>query len=259
MHEHKPMQELTKADLSEMERARELIQESQQLSGPSLEERLERARAGTYTKEDLQVHHREALHGAMLDFIRQESSIVKGLAAQGKKDLAREIVHLRALVKTIKQATENVDPSQPNFGHAEAFRLMTYIQTNAEKPDAPEVLKVWNSRDGVTPFIIHIGAKTYEHHIRAMTGPVYDLPDAATHKWVTRTDAEMMTAWRRTLDKAVASGRLDAEKAGQQRDNLEAAKSWNYKIGLVNVLTGKFTDEELYEQLGGVDATHVPE
>ncbi|UYA99057.1 hypothetical protein P9A54_gp72 [Xanthomonas phage vB_Xar_IVIA-DoCa10] len=259
MHEHKPMQELTKADLKELERARELIQESNEHRGPSLEERLERARAGTWTPEDLKAGQREALQEAMLDFINEEADLVKGLAAQGKKNLAREVVRLRALVKTIKQATASVDPAQPNFGHAEAFRLMTYIQTNAEKLDAPDVLKVWNSRDGVTPFIVHIGAKSYEHHIRAMTGPVYDLPDTATHKWVTRTDAEMMTAWRRTLDRAVASGKLEADKADLQRDNLEAAKSWNYKIGLVNVSTGKFTDEELYEQLGGVDATHVPE
>lgn len=259
MHEHKPMQELTKADLREIERSRELIQESRRLSGPSLEERLERARAGTTTKEDLKVFHREALHEAMLDFIQEESGMVKGLAAQGKKDLAREVVRLRALVKTIKQATENVDPSQPNFQHAEAFRLMTYIQTNAEKPDAPEVLKVWNSRDGVTPFIVHIGGKTFEHHLQGMTGPLYDLPASATHKWVTRTEAETMAAWRRTLDRAVASGRLEPDKAELQRDNLSAAQSWHYGIGLVSVVSGRFTDEELDRPLGGVDETQTPE
>lgn len=246
MHDHKPMQELTKADLKEMERARELIQESQ-LSGPSLEERLERARAGTWTQEDLKAGQREALQQAMQDFLREEAGMVKGLAAQGKKDLAREVVHLRAVIKTIKEATKHVSPSLPNFGHAEAFRLMTYIQTNAEKPDAPEVLKIWNSRDGVTPFIVHIGSKTFEHTVKGMEGPFYDLPrdQPVTHKWVTRTDDEVQTAWRRTLDKAVSMGKLDPGKAAEMRDNLSAAESWNYRIGLVNLATGKFTDEEI--------------
>lgn len=181
----------------------------------------------------------------LLAFIDEEAHMVKGLASQGKKDLAREVVRLRALVKTIKKATAAVQPGSATFQHAEAFRLMEYTQTNATEGEQPEVLEVWNSRDGVTPFIVHIGGKSYRHNVQAMRGPVFDLPPEATHKWVTRTDAETLTAWRRTLDKAVEQGKLDPDKAELQRDNLEAAVSWNYRIGLVSISSGRFTDEEV--------------
>lgn len=181
----------------------------------------------------------------LLEFIDEEAHMVKGLASQSKKDLAREVVHLRGLVKTIKKATQGVQPGASTFENAEAFRVMRYAQTNAAEGEAPEVLVVWNSRDGVTPFIVHIGGKSYQHDIPAMTGPQFDLPPEATHKWVTRTDAETLTAWRRTLDRAVEQGKLDPDKAELQRDNLEAAVSWNYRIGLVSVTSGRFTDEEV--------------
>lgn len=187
------------------------------------------------------------LRRQLLDFIDQESGLVKGLAQQGKKQLAREVVHLRGLVKTIKGAIANVTPGAPSFGHAEAFRLMTYAQTNAAEGEVPEELLVWNSRDGVTPFVVHIGGRTYQHTARGMEGPFFDLPldRPVTHKWVTRTDAEVMAAWRRTLDRAVAQGKIEPSKAELQRDNLEAAESWNYRIGLVSMTSGRFTDEEL--------------
>lgn len=181
----------------------------------------------------------------LLGFIDQEANMVKGLASQSKKDLAREVVHLRSLVKTIKKATANVSPGSPTFGHAEAFRVMQYIQTNEAKGEAPEVITVWNSRDGITPFIVHIGGKSYQHNLAAMSAPVFDLPPNATHKWVTRTEREVLIAWRRTLDKAVEQGKLDPSKAEAMRDSLEAARSWHYGIGLVNIETGRFTDDEV--------------
>lgn len=190
--------------------------------------------------------HETDLQRQLLAFIEQESGMVKGLAAQGKKQLAREVVHLRALVKTVKLAIANVKPGAPTFGHAEAFRLMAYVQTNAVEGEEPETLMVWNSRDGVTPFIVHIGGRSYQHTVRGMEGPFYDLPRdrPVTHKWVTRTDAEVLAAWRRTLDRAVEQGKLEPDKAELQRDNLEAAESWNYRIGLVSLTSGRFTDEE---------------
>lgn len=180
----------------------------------------------------------------LLGFIDEEAHMVKGLAQQSKKDLAREVVHLRGLVKTIKKATAAVQPGASTFDHAEAFRLMEYTQTNAEAGEEPRVLLVWNSRDGVTPFIVHIGPQSFQC-TRPMGEVLFDLPAAATHKWVTRTDAETLTAWRRTLDRAVQQGKIDPDKAELQRDNLEAAVSWHYRIGLVNVETGRFTDEEV--------------
>lgn len=186
----------------------------------------------------------EQLKQTLLEFIDQEAGMVKGLAAQSKKQLAREVVHLRGLVKTIKDATSRVRTGGPEFGHAEAFMLMTYVRVEGEGPDR---LLVWNSRDGVTPFVINVGASKYQHAISSMQGPHFDLPRdlEPTHKWVTRTDREVMEAWHRTMDKAVELGKIERAKAESMRDNLEVAESWNYRIGLVNLATGRFTDEEV--------------
>ena len=184
----------------------------------------------------------ERLKRILLEFIDQEAGIVKGLAAQSKKQLAREVVHLRGLVKTIKDATSRVRTGGPEFGHAEAFMLMTYREV-----DGDSTLLVWNSRDGVTPFVINIGANKYQHDIPRQQGPFFDLPreHAVTHVWVTRTDAQVLEAWHRTMDKAVEMGKIDPDKAASMRDSLEVAESWHYRIGLRNLETGRFTDEEV--------------
>ncbi|UYD21567.1 hypothetical protein P9A57_gp01 [Pseudomonas phage phiH1] len=186
----------------------------------------------------------EQLKETLLAFIAEEAGMVKGLAAQSKKDLAREVVHLRGLVKTIKEATSRVRTSGPEFGHAEAFMLMTYARVEGEGPDQ---LLVWNSRDGVTPFVVNIGASKYQHAVSSMQGPHFDLPRdlEPTHKWVTRTDREVLEAWHRTMDKAVELGKIERDKAEAMRDNLEVAESWHYRIGLVNLATGRFTDDEV--------------
>jgi len=195
----------------------------------------------------------ERLKQTLLNFIDEEAGLVKNLAAQSKKQLAREVVHLRGLVKTIKGATALVASAEkPRFAHAEAFMLMTYVEQDAEDPSAARMLLVWNSRDGVTPFVINIGKARYQHHIPSMRGPFFDLPradplkvDVATHVWVTRTDREVMEAWRRTLDKAVEIGRMEAAKAGALRDDMEVAESWHYRMGLRDLATGRFTDEDV--------------
>ncbi len=190
-----------------------------------------------------------ALQRQLQEFLDEEAHMTKGLAAQSKKSLAREVLRLRALVKTVKLATEKVKIGGHHFGHAEAFALMTYREVGGT-----EVLTVWNSRDGVTPFIINIGEKKYEHVPKLMVGPffdlpVFDLPDetAVTHKWVTRTDWQVMEAWQRTLERAVELGKMEPAKALAVRDSLEVAESWHYRIGLVNMSTGLFTDAEVLE------------
>lgn len=122
--------------------------------------------------------------------------------------------------------------------------LMTYVRVEGEGPDQ---LLVWNSRDGVTPFVVNIGASKYQHAVSSMQGPHFDLPRdlLPTHKWVTRTDREVLEAWHRTMDKAVELGKIELDKAEAMRDNLEVAESWHYRIGLVNLATGRFTDEEV--------------
>lgn len=67
-----------------------------------------------------------------------------------------------------------------------------------------------------------------------------------------------MAAWRRTLNRAVASGRLKPNKAKLQRNNLSAAQSWHYGIGLVSVVSGRFTNKKLNRPLGGVNKTQTP-
>lgn len=186
----------------------------------------------------------EELRQAMQDMLDQDNHQVKGLAAQSKKQLAREVVHLRAMIKVVQNATRNVRIDGHRFGHAEAFMLMTYKEVDGEGS-----ILVWNSRDGVTPFVINIGSKKYQHDIPRQQGPFFDLPreHSVSHVWVTRTDAQVLEAWRRTMDRAVELGKIDPEKAAGMRDNLEVAESWHYRIGLRNLETGRFTDEEVLE------------
>lgn len=185
----------------------------------------------------------EELRHAMQEMLAEDSPQVKNLAAASKKQLAREVVRLRAMVKVIQELTDlRIDGHR--FGHAEAFMLMTYREV-----DGDGTLLVWNSRDGVTPFVINIGAKKYQHDIPLQQGPFFDLSreHAVTHVWVTRTDAQVLEAWHRTMDKAVEMGKIAPDKAASMRDNLEVAESWHYRIGLRNLETGRFTDEEVLD------------
>lgn len=171
---------------------------------------------------------------------------VKNLAAQSKKNLAREIIRLRGLLKAFNGTLQGqVSAAVSNqFQHREAFALMAYVQRGVPEGEAAEVIHIWNSRDGVTPFVVHIGAKSYEHDIMAMSRPHFDLPATATHKWETRTEAKMMEAFGRTLDLAVKLGRIEKDKAENIRGNAEVAASWNYRIGLRDLSTGNYTDED---------------
>ena len=149
----------------------------------------------------------EELRHAMQEMLAEDNPQVKSLAAASKKQLAREVVRLRAMVKVIQNATRSVRIDGHRFGHAAAFMLMTYVRVEGEGPDR---LLVWNSRDGVTPFVINVGPSKYQHAILSMQGPHFDLPRdlEPTHKWVTRTDREVMEAWHRTMYKAVELGKI---------------------------------------------------
>lgn len=195
---------------------------------------LERMAGEKQAQSDL----RRELH----EFIEQEANMVKGLASQGKKNLAREIVHLRGVLKTPKAAVSRIQPGAPTFAHVEAFKLMTYREQDAV--GEPETLLVWNSRDGVTPFVVIIGERRYQHDIPLQQGPFYDRPPQATHEWVSRTDWQVLEAWSRTLAKAVQMGKLDPDRAAALRNDLATAESCHYRIGLRNMATGAFTDQE---------------
>jgi hypothetical protein len=123
--------------------------------------------------------------------------------------------------------------------HREAFMLMTYRTEGGafEK-------KIWNSRDGVTPFIVHIDGQAYQHVIAEMTGPFYDRPEGCIAQWETRTEAAMMTAWRRRLERALLAGHITKEKANELADNVLAAQGNHMSIGMRSMVTGRFTDED---------------
>jgi hypothetical protein len=123
--------------------------------------------------------------------------------------------------------------------HKEAFMLMTYRTEGGafEK-------KIWNSRDGVTPFQIHVDGQQYTHAIAEMTGPFYDRPEGCIAQWETRTEAAMMAAWRRRLERALLAGHITKEKANELADNVGAAQGNHMSIGMRSMVTGRFTDED---------------
>jgi hypothetical protein len=103
-----------------------------------------------------------------------------------------------------------------NLMHAEAFQLMCYqprlpderttkltpgggVALHGPRPDIDKSgtpLVIWNSRDGVTPFIAHLDGVEYQHDDggfqREFTAII---PDRATHVWVSYDRA----AWRQML------------------------------------------------------------
>lgn len=190
----------------------------------------------------------ERLKLDLAEFIEQEAHLVKGfMANESKKQLAREVIHLRGVVKTVKASIAGIGKgAAPAFGHREAFALMTYAKISGPD-DAPAQLRIWNSRDGITPFMVNIGEARYQHELGLMLMPFFDVPvsHSPTHKWVTRLDWEVLEAWQRTLERAVESGRMDQAKADSMKDRLDVAESWNYRIGLVNLATGFYTDQEV--------------
>lgn len=200
----------------------------------------------------------ERLKLDLAEFIEQEAHLVKGfMANESKKQLAREVIHLRGVVKTVKASIAGIGKgAAPAFGHREAFALMTYAKISGPD-DAPAQLRIWNSRDGVTPFMVNIGEARYQHELGLMLMPFFDVPvsHSPTHKWVTRLDWEVLEAWARTLDRAVENGTMGQAKADSMRERLDVAESWNYRIGLVNLATGMFTDQEV---LHTVKATNEP-
>ena len=74
----------------------------------------------------------EELRRAMQEMLAEDNPQVKNLAAASKKQLAREVVRLRAMVKVIQNATRNVRIDGHRFGHAEAFMLMTYKEVDGD-------------------------------------------------------------------------------------------------------------------------------
>jgi hypothetical protein len=85
--------------------------------------------------------------------------------------------------------------------HAEAFQLMCYLAVDGQS------MWIWNSRDGVTPFMLLLEDKEYHH---AMSGDglarTAFLPDKATHVWVDYTPETWKTMSRSRYDRIVGRG-----------------------------------------------------
>lgn len=126
------------------------------------------------------------------------------------------------------------------FQHAEAFMLMQYTSKGGT-----DTKLIWNSRDGVTPFNMHIDGMEYTHDIPLMQGPFFDRPEGIIGQWETRTEMAMMMAWRRVLNKGMLLGRFTEERVIALQNNPDVARSWNLHIGLRSMATGRFTDEEV--------------
>jgi hypothetical protein len=174
----------------------------------------------------------------------------------GKGKLVLEILRLRGLLdEEAKEGMEDLlllaqakqregKPQQPGavpnprMLHKEAFMLMTYISEGGTME-----MKIWNSRDGVTPFQIHVDGVQYTHDIPKMAGPFFDRPEGCVAQWETRTEMAMMAAWERALNRAVLAGKMSKQKAEGLVNLPDAARGNNLNIGLRSMATGRFTDE----------------
>jgi hypothetical protein len=89
-----------------------------------------------------------------------------------------------------------------NYQHAEAFRLMTYVSD-----DGTETEQIWNSRDGVTPFVISLRSGKAATHTgrRDIYAPEY-VPVPGERMFVDLTPERALDAARRNLERWAAEG-----------------------------------------------------
>jgi hypothetical protein len=159
------------------------------------------------------------------------------LLGMSKQDLAREVVGLHEKLGKM-DLMALVAKARPTFQHKEAFMLMRYVSDGG----TDEKL-IWNSRDGVTPFQVHIDGLRYTHDMK-MQGPFFDRPEGIIGQWETRTEMEMMLAWRRVLNKAMLLGRMTEERVIELQNEPDAARGNWLQIGLRSMATGRYTDED---------------
>jgi hypothetical protein len=81
--------------------------------------------------------------------------------ATGRDQRAAVTSELESLRQQLAQTgTASPPPAGPGHGHAEAFKLMTY-----RSDDGTESETIWNSRDGVTPFVITLRSGKQATHV----------------------------------------------------------------------------------------------
>jgi hypothetical protein len=185
----------------------------------------------TPTRDDLSEEQRH-LRGELVAFMDYNAAATKAQAgSRSKKELARELTQVKGVLRVVRDATAKVGAvGQMKFAHAEAFAQMRYVSKDGGG------LVIWNSRDGVTPFVLHLGGVEYTHDVRAMTGPFFDRPAGCTHEWVTRTPEQALRAWVNHIANCVERGQVTMERANQLQAKMPEDRSWF--IGIRDLASG---------------------
>lgn len=118
---------------------------------------------------------------------------------------ALALERLRRGAAELARGPEPAPAQGGRFRHFEAFALMTYRGRPGSESEG-QALYIWNSRDGVTPFSLHLAdGREFTHEMVGMRGPYFDRPAGATHEWYTRSAQEATEARRRNIQ-----ARIDA-------------------------------------------------
>jgi hypothetical protein len=170
----------------------------------------------------------------------------KPVAQMSRNELVREITRLNRVIDKadfaglVDRALQRREALKdvPKLLHKEAFMLMRYVSEGGT-----EVINIWNSRDGVTPFVCYVNGMKFQHEVGKDMGPYLDRPNECDAQWETRTVRQMMEAWHRTVSRALIAGKIQPAQADKIRDDPDVARSWHLHIGLRDVNTGKFSDD----------------
>lgn len=201
--------------------------------------------------DEFKARQHQAEEDQQLMELRAEPKVPYNLMS--KNDLIREVRRLNGLLdkvdmaETVRQALEKRAEAAralaSTFKHREAFMLMTYVSEPTNASEERQTLMVWNSRDGVTPFVCHVNGRKFQHDMKAIQGPFFDRPENCDAQWETRTVKQMMEAWERSLTRAALAGRIDAVQKLALQGDVETAKSHWLFIGMRDLATGRFTDD----------------
>jgi hypothetical protein len=178
--------------------------------------------------------HQQQQQAAYVSYLQVN---LKALAAYSKKALAKEVVRLAAQLKRQESLT-------PHLVFEHGYKLLRYALDCHDDDTVVDTIIIWNARDGAAPEVVNIGAKRYLHQPQAATGPHFTLHAAAHYRFEDRTEAKTLKAWHATLDKMIELSCIDPDKM-VCRDDLEAARSWGYHVGLRNLATDRFTSDEV--------------
>lgn len=102
-------------------------------------------------------------------------------------------------------------PGTPGFSHPEAFRIMLY-----KSKDGEVVESIWNSRDGVTPFLVGVRDdqdRRMMQHVQWGGDPLalWHVPNIGDRIFVDRTEELSLAEAKRYVERCWESDQLAAE------------------------------------------------